>query len=42
MTVLKHRRTADRKKQGISTGLVAIVMLLLFAFYANLDRKSVV
>lgn len=36
MTALKDRQTADRKKKGITTGLVAIVMLLLFAFYANL------
>jgi hypothetical protein len=36
MTTFKGRRGADRRKQGITTGLIAIVMLLLFAAYANL------
>jgi hypothetical protein len=36
MTTSKNRRAADRSKRGISTGLIAIIMLLLFATYANL------
>jgi hypothetical protein len=36
MATLKDGRIADRRKRGITTGLIALVMLLLFAIYANL------
>ena len=36
MATLKDMRGADRRKRGITTGLMALVMLLLFAAYANL------
>jgi hypothetical protein len=36
MANLKEERTAGSRKQGIATGLIAVVMLLLFAVYANL------
>ena len=36
MANLKEELTADHKKQGITTALIALAMLFLFAFYANL------
>ncbi len=36
MATLKDRRAANSRKRGITTGLMAVVMLLLFAAYANL------
>ena len=36
MANLKEKRTAERINQGITTGVIAITMLLLFAAYANL------
>ncbi len=36
MANLDDRRTAERKRKGVTTGLLSIAMLLLFAYYANL------
>ena len=35
-TNLNERQAAERKRRGITTGLISLAMLFLFAFYANL------
>ena len=36
MATLKDKSAADHRRRGLTTGLIAMVMLLLFATYANL------
>ena len=36
MVDLKEERPTVRKKQGVATALMAVVMLILFSAYANL------